>query len=106
MAPAGDRFAGILAEAQFSDSTIPVLQNTDPTPTSAERLIKSRLIGQITSPVRWTETVIALRDAGVEVIVEAGTGSVLTGLARKVEGIESIAVEDRGIERVLEVLEA
>ena len=105
MAPAGDRFAGILAETHFSDATILVLQNTDPTPTSAEKLIKSRLIGQITSPVRWTETMLELRDAGVEVVVEAGTGSVLTGLARKIEGIDAIAVEDRGIERVLEVLE-
>ncbi|PKQ38660.1 MAG: [acyl-carrier-protein] S-malonyltransferase [Actinobacteria bacterium HGW-Actinobacteria-1] len=106
MAPAGDRFATIVAEAQFSDATIPVLQNTDPTPATAEKLIKARLLGQITSPVRWTETVLALRDAGVEVIVEAGTGAVLTGLARKVDGIEAVAVEDGGIERVLEVLGA
>jgi len=50
--------------------------------------------------------VLALRELGVEVIIEAGTGSVLTGLARKVDGIEAIAVEDAGIERVLEVLGA
>ncbi len=106
MAPAAERFAGIIAEAQFVDAAFPVLQNTDPAPASAEKLIKSRLVEQITSPVRWTETVLALRELGVEVIIEAGTGSVLTGLARKVDGIEAIAVEDAGIERVLEVLGA
>ncbi len=106
MAPAGDRFAEIIAGADFSDARIPLLQNTDPTPATAEKLIKSRLLGQITGAVRWTETVTTLRDAGVEVIIEAGTGAVLTGLARKVEGIEAVAVEDGGIERVLEVLGA
>ncbi len=106
MAPAGERFAEIVAEAQFSDARIPVLQNTDPTPVTAAKLIKARLVDQITTPVRWTETVLALRDAGVEVLVEAGTGSVLTGLARKVEGIEAVAVEDGGVEHVLEVLGA
>lgn len=105
MAPAGDRFAAIVAEAQFEDARIPIIQNTDPTPATDARLVKSRLLGQITGPVRWTETVLALRDAGVEVIVEAGTGSVLTGLVRKIEGIEAVAVES-GIDHVLEVLEA
>ena len=105
MAPAGDRFAAIIAEAHFDDARIPVLQNTDPTASTDADLIKSRLIGQITSPVRWTETVLALRDAGVEVIIEAGAGSVLTGLCRKIDGIEAVAVEERGIEHVLEVLQ-
>jgi [acyl-carrier-protein] S-malonyltransferase len=105
MAPAADRFALVLEHAGFDDARISVVQNTDPRPETGAALIKERLTRQITSPVRWTETVSALRDAGVEVIVEAGPGSVLTGLARRVEGIQAVAIDD-GIEQVMEVLGA
>jgi len=105
MSPAGERFSLVLEQARFCDATTPVVQNTDPRPETSAATIKERLMLQITFPVRWTETMTALRDAGVEVVVEAGPGSVLTGLARRVEGIEAVAIDD-GIERVLEVVQA
>ncbi len=103
MSPAAERFSLVLDHAGFSDAVIPVIQNTDPRVETAAETIKQRLMLQITSPVRWTETMDALRDAGVEVLVEAGPGSVLTGLARRVDGLEAVACDD-GIERILEVI--
>ncbi len=102
MEPAREAFAEILSQADFAPALVPVLQNTDPTPATDPELIKSRLALQITAPVRWTETVLALRDMGVEVLVEAGPGAVLKGLARKVEGVEAAAVENAGIETIVE----
>lgn len=102
MAPAGDAFAEIVRGAEFIDARVPVVQNTDPTPTTDAALIRERLLGQITSPVRWTETMAALAEAGPTLLVECGPGAVLGGLARKIEGITALSVETAGIERVLE----
>jgi len=103
MSPAAERFSLVLDHAGFSDAIIPVVQNTDPHVETTAQTIKERLMRQITSPVRWTETMAAMRDAGVEVIVEAGPGSVLTGLARRVDALAAVACDD-GIERILEVV--
>ncbi len=102
MGPAADSFNELVDAATFSDAALPVLQNTDPTPSTDAGAIKERLKGQITSPVRWTETMMALRDMGIETLVECGPGAVLKGLARRVEGLDAVSVEERGIDAVLE----
>jgi [acyl-carrier-protein] S-malonyltransferase len=103
MAAAADAFAGdVLQGAEFVDAKIPVLQNTDPTPATDATRIKERLVGQIVSPVRWTETMDALLAMDVTTIVEAGPGAVLKGLARKVDGLTAISVEEAGIAAVME----
>lgn len=101
MEPARAAFADLLAGAAISDPRIPVLQNTDPRPTRDASEVRERLAAQITSPVRWTETMLALASDGPCTVVEAGPGSVLTGLAKRVEGISALAVETAGIESVL-----
>lgn len=103
MAPAGEAFATVLEGVSFGDARIPVIQNTAPEPASDADVIRERLGSQIVSPVRWTETMDALVASGVEVVVEAGPGSVLAGLARRTEGVKSLAVEADGVDRVREV---
>lgn len=102
MAPAGNAFAEIVRGADFSDARIPVLQNTDPTPTTDAVAIQERLLGQIVSPVRWTETMEALSARAPALLVECGPGAVLGGLARKIDGVTALSMESAGIERVLE----
>jgi [acyl-carrier-protein] S-malonyltransferase len=102
MQPARDRFAEVIEGASFSDASMPVYQNTDPSPATAAEVIRARLIDQITRPVRWTETMEALARDGVTLLVEAGPGSVLAGLARRVTGLSAVSAESAGIERVLE----
>jgi [acyl-carrier-protein] S-malonyltransferase len=104
MAPARDAFAAILAETQFRDARVPVVQNTDPSPTTEADVIRARLMEQIVSPVRWTETLAALAAAGVELVVEAGPGAVLSGLTRQWPGLAAISADSDGLERVLEVV--
>ncbi len=102
MEPAQSAFAQLLSGAEFADAKIPVLQNTHPAPeTDAER-IRENLIAQITSPVRWTETLAALAASGPITLIEAGPGSVLTGLAKRVEGITAVAVESNDLESIVE----
>ncbi|MDZ4654592.1 MAG: ACP S-malonyltransferase [Coriobacteriia bacterium] len=101
MAPAADAFAAVLERTELSDVAIPILQNTDPAPTTDASVIATRLRNQMTSPVRWTETMYALRDMGVNVVVEAGPGAVLKGLARRVEGLDAFATGDGELELVV-----
>ncbi|MHB1340252.1 MAG: ACP S-malonyltransferase [Coriobacteriia bacterium] len=104
MASARDAFADILAQTDMRDAAYPIYQNTAPSPATAADTIKTRLIDQIVSPVRWTETMAALTADGVEVLVEAGPGAVLAGLARRFDGLNGVDVESGGLPRVLEVL--
>ena len=106
MEPARAAFAAVLDQATFADASLPVAQNADPTLETQAFVIRTRLAAQITSPVRWTETMVALRTAGAGTLVEAGPGSVLKGLARRVDGLAGASVEDGGVDVVLEGLEA
>jgi [acyl-carrier-protein] S-malonyltransferase len=59
--------------------------------------IRDLLVRQLSSPVRWSDTVRALIASGVEEIIECGPGRVLTGLNRRIErraGLEFLALED------------
>lgn len=105
MEPAREAFAELLSSAAFSDARFPVVQNTDPAPTRDAGAIRARLAGQITAPVRWTETLAALRAAGADILVEAGPGGVLKGLARRTEGLKALSVEDGGVESVVAEVE-
>lgn len=102
MAPAAAAFAEIVRGADFADAQVPVVQNTEPTATTDAHAIRERLIGQIVSPVRWTETMAALSADGPTLLVECGPGAVLGGLARKLDGVTALSVESAGIERILE----
>jgi len=102
MAEAGQAFAALLEQTAFADAALPVVQNADPSPAVDATVIRERLARQIVSPVRWTETMSALVEAGAGALVEAGPGTVLKGLARRLEGARAYAVEDAGIDAISE----
>lgn len=106
MAPAAEAFAGRLAEVEFHDALFPVVSNSLPELATAGDVLRERLAGQIVSPVRWSETMHALLAAGAPLLVEAGPGSVLTGLARRMDGIAGVSAEERGVGGVLEEVAA
>jgi len=83
MAAAAAQLNEYLANVPFQDAQIPVLSNTDPTPTTAGALLKKRLLTQMTTGVRWRETVLNLAALGVTRVVELGPGKVLTGLVKR-----------------------
>lgn len=102
MSEAANRFADVVAGAEFRNASVPVLQNARPTPSIDATEIRAALTAQIDTPVRWTETMHALTAFTPVTLIEAGPGSVLTGLARRVEGIEAVDIESVGIERLVE----
>jgi [acyl-carrier-protein] S-malonyltransferase len=103
MEPAAEAFATeVLAQAAFSDARIPVIQNSEPTPTKDAETIRTRLALQITSPVRWTETMDAMLEMDVNTMIEAGPGNVLTGLAKRVDGLTGFALEETGVDAALQ----
>lgn len=76
-------FAKALESVPFADARVPVLSNTDPTPSTSGAALKARLSNQMTSGVRWRETMQALVAAGIDVTVEIGPGNVLSGLIKR-----------------------
>ena len=86
MEPAREELQAAIEATTFSTPNCPIYQNVDAKPTTDAALIKSNLIAQLTSPVRWTQTMLNMIADGVESFVEVGgTGKVLQGMIRKVD---------------------
>ncbi len=95
MQPAADKLALALAEIEIQQPLIPVINNVDVTAETDPAKIKSAMVRQLFSPVRWTETVETMANSGVELAVEMGPGKVLSGLAKRIDKrVEGVAAND------------
>jgi len=83
MAAAATAFATELESVAFADATIPVLSNTDPSPETNAAALKARLVRQMTTGVRWRETMAQFGALGIDIAVEIGPGAVLSGLIKR-----------------------
>ena len=73
-------------ETVFSDPICPIYQNVTGLPYSSDIEIKENLISQLTSPVKWTQSITKMVEDGAEEFIEVGPGRVLQGLVRKING--------------------
>ena len=85
MEPAREQLADAIRQTSFVKPSCPIYQNVTAHPTLDTEVIKDNLIAQLTGPVRWTQTIRAMRDEGVTHFVECGPGKVLQGLIRKID---------------------
>jgi [acyl-carrier-protein] S-malonyltransferase len=85
MQPAGERLAAMLAEMPVTAPSVPVFHNVTAAPESDPDTIRRLLVAQVSAPVRWTDCIAALRDAGARRFVECGPGRVLGGLLRRTD---------------------
>lgn len=92
MQPAADVMADALANVTINAPIIPVIANVTASATSDPDDIRAQLVAQVTGTVRWRETMINMVALGVTELVEVGAGKVLSGLARRVDGIEGRAI--------------
>jgi len=83
MADAAAAFAAELEAVPFADAAIPVLSNTDPSPETNGAALKARLMHQMTTGVRWRETMEQFSALGISTAVEIGPGAVLSGLIKR-----------------------
>ncbi len=72
-----------LDKVEFSQPSFPVVSNSEPTPTIDILLLKDRLKNQMTTGVRWRETMELFARKGIKNFVEIGPGNVLSGLAKR-----------------------
>ncbi len=95
MKPAADRLREKLAGVAFVAPKIPVINNIDVRSESDPAAIRDALYRQAYGPVRWEETIRAIRARGVTDIFECGPGKVLSNLTRRIDAAaESVAVHD------------
>jgi [acyl-carrier-protein] S-malonyltransferase len=85
MEPAVDGLRQALGKAAIQDAKVPVFSNVNASPTRWQPSILHLLLRQLTMPVRWTDVVARLAATYPDALfVELGTGSVLSGLVRKI----------------------
>ncbi len=100
MQPAADRFRVSLEQVILSSPSVPVVLNVTAQPSTDPVEIRHELLVQVTSPVRWADSVQTMWARSCTVFVELGPGQVLSGLIKRtVKGATVMNVED---ERSLE----
>ncbi|MCL4501649.1 MAG: ACP S-malonyltransferase [Deltaproteobacteria bacterium] len=77
-------FTACLADLSFKPPQLPIYLNATAAPETNPELLRQRMSGQLTSPVRWAELILNLKAAGIDTWVEVGPKNVLTGLVRKI----------------------
>jgi [acyl-carrier-protein] S-malonyltransferase len=95
MMPAQKRLETELRAARFSSLKVPLITNVDAEAISTGDEARESLIRQVTSPVRWLDSIKEMIEAGVSVFVEVGPGKVLCGLLRQIDrSVRALNVED------------
>ncbi len=93
MAPARDRLRKALSEVDFRTLDMPVVANVDAVSHVDADDWPGLLAAQLSSPVRWRQTLHALGEQGIKTFVELGPGTVLSGtVKRTVDNARSVAV--------------
>ncbi len=93
--PAQQRLEPDLRAAKFNAPRFPVITNVDAEAVESGDEARESLIRQVTTPVRWLESVREMIDLGVNIFVEVGPGKVLSGLMRQIDrSVRVLNVED------------
>ncbi len=85
MAPAADVMAEALAAVTIEAPLVPLIANVTAAPVEDPAEIRRLLVEQVTGMVRWRESCLTMREKGVDTLVEAGSGKVLSGLAKRID---------------------
>ena len=106
MAPAAAGLARHLEGVAFSAPRVPVWTSVEARPVSGAAELPNLLVRQVTSPVRWEETVLGMAGIGATVALETGPGRVLTGLLKRtVATLPCVPAGDlAGIEKAREMM--
>lgn len=95
---AQDTLKDALDKTQFNDAQIPVYANVTAKPVQKANEIRRLLFEQVTSPVRWEESVVNMNAAGAKKFVEIGPGKVLQGLVKRTVASAEVLGIDKAVE--------
>ena len=93
MEPARIELAKAIEATEFKTPVCPVYQNVSAKPETDPAVIKANLLAQLTSPVKWTQSVKNMLADGAASFTELGPGTVLQGLVKRIAGAEGKEVE-------------
>ena len=107
MKPAGEKLRAYLAKVAVTAPRLRLVNNVDVKVETSPEAIKDALVRQASSPVRWVETIRALRAQGVTHAIECGPGKVLAGMVKRIDReIQTASLGDRAaIEKTLQALQ-
>lgn len=95
MMPAQERLSVDLEQIRFDNLKLPLVTNVDAAKITNGREARESLVRQVSSPVRWLESIELLIKEGVDTFVEVGPGKVLSGLMRQISReVKCFNVED------------
>jgi len=95
MKPAGERLGKVLEGITIQDLKIPVVTNVEADINQSKERVKELLVTQVSSPVRWEESMQKISGNGIEQILEIGPGKVLSGLMKRINPkVETKNIED------------
>ena len=85
MQPAADAMAEALDGISIRQPVVPLVANVTAAQVIDPDTVRAQLVEQVTAMVRWRESVLYMKDQGVETLIEVGAGKVLSGLARRID---------------------
>lgn len=93
--PAADVLKSALDAVQVNTPTVPVINNVDVASVTDAAAIRDALVRQAWHPVRWVETLQAMKAQGVTHVIECGPGKVLAGLTKRIDkDLVGLAITD------------
>jgi len=106
MAEAALKFRETLANITFREFNIPVIQNVDVAGHLSADAVRSALERQLSSPVRWSDTIRFLHGQGVRRFIECGPGKVLAGLNKRIvaDALTEAVFDPDSLNKALEML--
>ena len=102
MAPAAEVMAKALAEVAMPLPSLALVANVTAAPVEDPESIRGFLVQQVTAMVRWRESVLCMKEDGIETLVELGTGKILSGLIRRID--RDLQVANAGTPEEIEAL--
>jgi len=100
---ASQRLSELLDKLEFKNPVIPIVNNADARFLDNVESIKTSLVRQISSPLLWEDSIMAIANSGIDTFVEVGPGKVLSGLIKRiVSETKVLNVEDlKSLEKTL-----
>ncbi|MGZ3725096.1 MAG: ACP S-malonyltransferase [Pseudobdellovibrio sp.] len=105
MRPAQNKMEQFFSEVKFADAQIPIVQNVTAKSATEAATLKHNLITQVTAPVKWTQSILGIKELGHSRAFEVGHGTVLKGLLKKIDS-EFFTVSNMNSLEDLKLIEA